>query len=154
MVCPDFLPLCCRYLIVKDLVFCENSLVFHSGQCPALVQDHFSLCLVLHGLNPGGVSINFVLGHMISISPTQYVGELPCPVCVESFLGFVDLKTSHCFSSGRSVDSLRCCVRCWEERTLVECTPCRLFRMCPFWVSSDSGKCLCKFFTVISGQVR
>ena len=37
---------------------------------------------------------------------------------------------------------------------LVDCTPCRWVRMCPFWVSSDSRKCLLTFFILTKGQDR
>ena len=90
--CPYLLPVCRQDIIVKDLLFWENSLVFYSVQCPASGQYHFYLYHVLHGFNPCGLSINFVQDDLISISLTRYVGELPCLIRVEIFFGFVDYQ--------------------------------------------------------------
>ena len=37
---------------------------------------------------------------------------------------------------------------------LVDHTPCQLVRMCPFWVSSDSGKSLLTFLILTRGHDR
>ena len=41
-----------------------------------------------------------------------------------------------------------------EDLRLVGQTPWRWLRWWPFWISSDSGKCLLTFLTMMSGQVR
>ena len=70
------------------------------------------------------------------------------------YLGlYIFKKTLRCFSYGRNLASPISCFGSWE-RTFVDRTPYRWFCMWPFRVYSDSGKCLCKFVTVTSGQVR
>ena len=124
VVCPDLLCVCRRYFVVKDLVFWEYPLVSHSLQCPALVQYHPPLCIVIHWFTPGGVTINFVEDNLICIPLARSVRELPCLVRVYISLGsYIVKKKSRRFYSGRNLTSLISCIFCWES-TLVDYTPC------------------------------
>ena len=49
---------------------------------------------------------------------------------------------------GSGAPSVVCC-----SDALVDWTPCRCVLICPYCVSSDSGKCLLTFLTLINGQV-
>ena len=59
-------------------------------------------------------------------------------VCMGSSVGFASF-------------GVRALVGRW---VLVDRTPCSWVRMCPFWVSSDSGKYLLTFFILTRGHDR
>ena len=76
------------------------------------------------------------------------VGRPPVwSVYIVSLLSYI-LITMSC-SFGRGVGSLDATL----VVTLVDRTPWRWERMCPYCVSSDSGKCLATFLTLMRGHV-
>ena len=59
-----------RDFVIQNLVFWDDALKFHSGECPTTGQDHFSFSPVFHGFDPCGITIDVVNEHLVLIAAT------------------------------------------------------------------------------------
>ena len=110
---------------------------------------------------------NFVDHHLVVMALAGVVPELSCLIRVNGVPWFVDCNKNIFFLIKRDMDRVLlgktlefiCFVDCCFAAasgvvnfSLVERLPWRLPRMCPFWVSSESGKVLLTFFAFKRGH--
>ena len=126
-----------------------DSLEERAGRSFQLPLFPFCMLLIFLCLVPGALVIILYL-----LPCLDWYENFPIfPLYIVSLGLYTVMKTYRFLSSGySSVSSLILCIFLWG-RTFVEQNPCHLLLIWTFCVSSDSGKCLFTFFTVISGQV-
>ena len=135
-----------------DLMFWDESLASHLCLYTGTCKDEFATWLVLHCLQPRRVAVNMVQYHdVLVVKARSYCWEKSSVICIHEgfYLVFRDENIILFFGQGSVVS-----VSMVGLATFVDWTPWRWPCMCPFWVSSDSGKYFATFFSLMSGQER
>jgi hypothetical protein len=125
-------------------VFWVDALSSHSGEGPVAGKYEFTTSLIFHWFCPQQVAVDVMEDHDVLVAFTRHRGEHSSLISIHGCFDVVHHDQDIMFFDVGD-DGL---ILSGDSASFVEQTPCRCPCMCPFCVSSNSGKNLMTFFYI------